>query len=75
MYGVTDAIVGTFDLMRKVGMISKSDAETTPITTHTVNLNGRRSQFRCQRACAKMSILWPIAATLFSRDPGIGGST
>jgi len=41
-------MVGTFDRMRKVGMISNSDAETTATVTITVSLTGRRSQARCQ---------------------------
>ena len=50
MYGFTDAIVGTFDLIRNVGMISNSDATTTATTVNTVKSNGARSQPRCQPA-------------------------
>ena len=42
-----DAIVGTFDLMRKVGRISKSDATTTARMVSTVNSMGARSHARC----------------------------
>ena len=37
VYGLTDAIVGTFERMRNVGMISNSDATTTATTVSTVN--------------------------------------
>jgi hypothetical protein len=36
VYGLTVAIVGTFDLIRNVGMISNSEATATAIVTHTV---------------------------------------
>ena len=42
-----------FDLIAKVGTISNKDAETTPITTKTVNFSVRASQARCQRICAR----------------------
>jgi len=53
VYGLTDAMVGTFDLMRKVGMISKSEATMTATATITVKVSGRRSHDRCQAAWAK----------------------
>ena len=35
VYGLTEAMVGTLDLMRKVGMISKSEATTTATSVST----------------------------------------
>ncbi len=37
-------MVGTFDLMRKVGMISKSEATTTASVVRTVKSTGSPSQ-------------------------------
>jgi hypothetical protein len=48
VYGFTVAIVGTFDLMRNVGMISNSEATITASATSTVNVVGRPSHLRCQ---------------------------
>ena len=42
VYGFTDAIVGTFERMRNVGMISNSDATTTATVVSTVNSSGER---------------------------------
>jgi hypothetical protein len=48
VYGFTDAIVGTFERMRNVGIISNSDAITTATTVATLKNTHRRSHARCQ---------------------------
>ena len=48
MYGFTVAMRGTLESMRKVGMISNSDATTTATIVSTVNVAGRPSKRRCQ---------------------------
>ena len=45
-------MVGTLLRIKKVGMISNSDATTTAITTHTVKVTGSASHTRCHFASA-----------------------
>src|ERR1035437_10304528 len=48
VYGFTDAMVGMFDLIRNVGMISNSDATAIATSTHTLKNSQRPSHMRCQ---------------------------
>ena len=50
---MTDAIVGTFDLIRNVGRISNNDATTTASNVSTVNSTGARSHLRCHATPTK----------------------
>src|SRR5690349_9030260 len=50
VYGFTVAIVGTFDRIKNVGMISNSDATATATTVITVNFTGKRSHFLCHQS-------------------------
>jgi hypothetical protein len=52
VYGLTEAMVGTLDRIKNVGMISNNDATTTATVTMTVKVTGRRSQVRCHAARA-----------------------
>src|SRR5450830_1694377 len=52
-YGLMLLIVGTFDLMRKVGMISKSEATITATAVITEKNSGMHSHLRCHDALVK----------------------
>ena len=65
VYGFTDAMVGMFDLIRNVGMISNSDATAIATSTHTLNSNQRPSHMRCH----------PIAVMRASTPSGAGDSS
>src|SRR5688500_16917215 len=77
VYGLTDAIVGTLDRMRKVGMISNNDAITTAPTVATVKSSHLRSQARCHAIPTKW-VHTPAAggaATGSAYSRGSGGAS
>jgi len=53
VYGVTEAMVGMFDLIKKVGTTSNKEATTTASATQMLNFSGLPSQTRCHLACTK----------------------